>query len=244
MTVANDGLQDAGTLNIQADKIIIENGGQITAATANGAGGNIVLTSKVLGLTGNSNITTNARGPGDGGRITLNSDFIAAPLFQDNNISANAADGDGGRIDITTLGLLGIAAADEDLPTRNDITATSETGLSGTVAIQNFDIDPFQRLDDRPTPLTRSKLLTTTCLAATYRQGDKNRFTADNKRGGLPADPQAPFNMPLQTYTLPPTHSTAAEANSTASDPEPLPFEANGIYRLSDGRITLGRRCG
>ena len=152
IAVANDGLQDAGALSISADKIILKDGGQITGSTANGTGGDIYINSLALGLTGNSSITTNAGNQGDGGNITINSDFIAAPLFQDNDISANADKGNGGNVAINTLGLLGLAAAEEDSPTRNDITATSETGLSGTVAIQNFDIDSLPAPRRSPHP--------------------------------------------------------------------------------------------
>ncbi|NJM58854.1 MAG: filamentous hemagglutinin N-terminal domain-containing protein, partial [Synechococcales cyanobacterium RU_4_20] len=89
VTVQNDGPQDAGDIDITADQVILKNAAGITAATANGQGGNILLNVRQgVGLLGNSNISTSAKGPGNGGNITINTDFIAAGLINPGNTIA------------------------------------------------------------------------------------------------------------------------------------------------------------
>ncbi|MBD2309543.1 S-layer family protein [Chroococcidiopsis sp. FACHB-1243] len=103
VSVRNDGLGDAGKLQIEASSIELDNQGGITAATASGEGGNISLKSRNLQLQNGSNITTSAGGTGNGGNITIDTDTLAA--IQGSSITANAFTGRGGNIRITTKGV-------------------------------------------------------------------------------------------------------------------------------------------
>ena len=72
ITVRNDGTGDAGNLEIIADTIALENKGGITAAVKEGTGGRIALdvTESIL-LTGESQISSDNNGAGDGGEIAI-----------------------------------------------------------------------------------------------------------------------------------------------------------------------------
>ncbi len=103
IAVANRGIQDAGTLQIRANAIRLDNEGVLTADTTSGEGGNIVLDTQTLQLRGGSLISTEAGGTGNGGNIAINTETLA--LLEDSNITANAFEGQGGNIQIETQGL-------------------------------------------------------------------------------------------------------------------------------------------
>ena len=132
---------DAGTINIDSEAIIIQDGGEITVTNdGEGLGGNIFITSNTLTLDDGRIIanTTND----DNGNITLNiSDYIFllnGDGTLDNNggslalISANSQ-GDGGNLTIDTTALVAIPGQD------SDITADS-TGTEGASG-GNVDIN-------------------------------------------------------------------------------------------------------
>lgn len=287
VTVQNDGPQDAGDINITADQVILKSAASITAATANGRGGNILLNVRQgVGLLGNSNISTSAKGPGNGGNITINTDFIAAGLInpgntiatnpsspaqpsptrvrvnqpqarrpnpsqklnnrpggpnrQNNNISANAIDGNGGNINISVLALFGIDASDAELPRRNDITATSENGADGIVSIRNLELDPLKNFGAPENPLDIEALIGKSCISeAVRRRLRTGKFTVSNAIGGFLENPfELPLRSQISTYDLP-----SPNPETIASSLEPLPFEANSLRKLTNGTIVLGRRC-
>jgi len=71
ISVKNDGTGNPGTVNINADSIILKNGGEITASTNSGTGGNIAINTGTLQLE-NGLINASTSGSGDGGIITIN----------------------------------------------------------------------------------------------------------------------------------------------------------------------------
>ncbi len=128
ITVRNQGLGNAGNININAENINLDNG-NISATTLIGEGGNINLNAGDIRLENNSRISATAGGQGDGGNIFIRSDSLL--LKQQSEITADAFEGRGGRILINTDVLL----------VSNDsvITATSQVGIDGTVEIQTPD---------------------------------------------------------------------------------------------------------
>ena len=112
----------------------LDNASSISASTLSGEGGNIVLNTDNLELLNQSQITASAGGSGDGGNITIDSDTILG--IQNSDITANAVGGDGGNITITADAIIGFEERSRLTPF-NDITATSEFGLNGTVTVNS-----------------------------------------------------------------------------------------------------------
>ncbi|MUG95510.1 filamentous hemagglutinin N-terminal domain-containing protein [Scytonema sp. UIC 10036] len=184
VAVRNDGMGDAGNLEINADRVILTNQGTITAATQFGNGGNLLLNvQKTLLMGGNSKLSAEAREGGNGGNITLNAPFIVAVPKENSDIVANAVRGRGGNIQVTTQGLLGLKFRPQ-LTSENDITASSEFGIGGTVQINNIRVDPNIGLVELPAnAIDPSQQIATGCAGS---QG--SRFVATG-RGGIPENP-------------------------------------------------------
>ena len=138
--VAHDGTGDAGLLNINAQEIVLADEGSITAVTNSGEGGNINIVGNNLQLRRGSEIIATAGGVGNGGNLNLNLDTIVA--LENSDIVANAFEGNGGNIQINTEGIFGTEFRNELTP-ESDITASSEFGVSGIVAIARPEVDPF-----------------------------------------------------------------------------------------------------
>lgn len=159
-------LGKAGELNVTARSILLENQGKLTSETDTGQGGNITLQVRdLLLLRRNSQISTNAgktQAIGDGGNITINAPngFIVAKPQENSDITANAFTGSGGKVQINTTGIFGIAPRSrEDLVRQlgtndpikldpqnlftSDITAISQKTptLDGVVNINTPDVD-------------------------------------------------------------------------------------------------------
>ena len=147
---------DAGNINISAnDKIMMQNRAQIVGETSSGDGGNINLAiGNLLLMRHGSKISTTAgtaQAGGDGGNITINAEngFLVGPPGEDNDITANAFEGNGGNINITAQEIFGLKFRDSLTP-RSDITASSEFGLDGTVQLNTLGIDPNNGLTNLP----------------------------------------------------------------------------------------------
>ncbi len=156
VNVSATGTGVAGSLTINTQDITLDEG-TLTAETNAGDLGNITITNENNLLLGNnSQITTNAQGTATGGDITINSDIIAA--VNNSDITANAVEGAGGDITITAQ-LVGIEAREEESPNTNDITASSELGVDGTITIDNPKEDPLKSLLTVPSvPLDAARI--------------------------------------------------------------------------------------
>jgi filamentous hemagglutinin family protein len=146
VSVNNDGIGNAGTIEIKAEIISLNNRGQISATTNSGEGGNINLFLDNLELFNNSIISSTALGgTGNGGNIRISSELITSLNSQ---ITANAVGGEGGNINIKTKGFI----IDSD----SIISATSELGLDGLIEVQtNRDVSNlFNQTEINFTPET------------------------------------------------------------------------------------------
>ncbi|WP_414753502.1 filamentous hemagglutinin N-terminal domain-containing protein [Anabaena sp. CCY 9910] len=98
---------ESGNLSIKARSLKLDNQSQLIAQTTSGNGGNITLNlSAILRLRLNSQISTFA--DGNGGNIEINSPFIVATPNENNDIVANVFGGAGGRVTISTQKFLGL----------------------------------------------------------------------------------------------------------------------------------------
>lgn len=158
LSVSSNGAGNAGNIELTlTDKLKMQQG-SIRASTARADGGNINITGpNYLQLT-NSEITTSVNAQaGNGGNITLKSEFI---ILNHSRIFAQAVSGEGGNIDITTTGIYNLSSE----PLEQVINASSRFGIDGVVEISSPDQDVTENLVVLPaTFFDASKLLITQC---------------------------------------------------------------------------------
>ncbi|NER90062.1 hypothetical protein [Moorena sp. SIO3A2] len=174
VTVSSTGTGVAGTLDISADTIQLDNG-FLNAKTSAGDQGNITLSNaKLIVLRNNSEITTNARDTATGGNITITTDFLLTS--KGSKISANAILGRGGNITISAIGIFSDRSS--------KITASSQLGIDGSVTLNTPEVNPAQALDKLPVDVVdTSNQIITDCAA-----NSGNSFLVTGK-GGIPANP-------------------------------------------------------
>ena len=185
----SSGTGKAGDINVTADSISLDQG-SIVAETTSGQGGNIKLqVEDVLLLRHGSLISTNAgtaQAGGDGGNITIDTTFIVAVPEENSDITANAYEGNGGRVNITAQGIFGIEFR-EDLTPLSDITASSDLGVNGVVEIDRPAVDPSRGLTTLPTDIVDpTGLIDRRCQIES--SSATSQFTITG-RGGLPPNP-------------------------------------------------------
>ena len=227
VSVRNQGIGSGGNISIAADNIQLSQDSRITAETFSGLGGDIILTSQFLSLRKASNITANAGSQGNGGNIKINSPIIVG--LENSDIIANAFQGKGGAIEITTDGLLGLKYRDRLTP-NNDITASSEFGINGTVQVNSLGIDPSSglvKLDGDVVDSSRS--IAKGCAA---NQG--NSFVSTG-RGGIPQAPKNKSARPWNDLRAATISTPVAQIQSL----KPQIVEATHIQINLDGTIAL-----
>ena len=234
-----EGSGNAGTIDITADNITLSDRGGITALSSAGEGGNINLqVDDVLSLRGNSEISATAGEldtPGNGGNVTIDSQFIVAFPDGNNDITANAFSGAGGNITIATEGIFGIQERPNN-PLTNDITASSEAGISGNITITTPDINPVQGTTELSTNVVEPGETTQQVCQANREAAAKNGLTISGK-GGIVPDPALPLNSLNVTVN--------GEINPTSTIPAPIETSqgkiqpARGIKVTESGKIIL-----
>ncbi|MBD2577567.1 filamentous hemagglutinin N-terminal domain-containing protein [Oscillatoria sp. FACHB-1406] len=233
ITVNGTGTGLAGDLDITANSIFLNQQGNLLARTVSGEGGNIRLrvADNVL-LRFNSNILTEALGPGNGGNITIDAGgFVLAVLPENSDVAATAIQGRGGNIFVTAKGVIGFSLPERLVRTpESDISAASELGIDGVTTINTRDVPSGVQLPDRVgTPTINSG-----CQAARNSQPDatgRSQFFVTG-RGGLP--PQPTDVLSATSVEIP--WVTLEEENRTADNEVK---EAKGWVQLADGRVFL-----
>jgi filamentous hemagglutinin family protein len=277
LSLANDGIVtasnffgegDAGNIDIDVRSLNLD-AGAIFAQSTSGDGGDIRLqASKSVRLRNGSAISTSAgtqQQPGDGGNITIDSPLVIANSNGNNDITANAFRGRGGRIEINAQSIIGLTPRNfqelqsllgTDTPTAadflnalnnsptNDVAAISLTNpsLGGTVSFNAADIDPSRDIVELPEGLVDASGL----VASGCPSGAENRFTVTG-RGGLPPAPGDKLSPDAlltdwATLTTPETGNRAAVETTlpeaTHTTPTPL-VEATSWQFDRDGAIIL-----
>ncbi|MEA5549926.1 S-layer family protein [Anabaena cylindrica UHCC 0172] len=240
ISVSNTGGGDSGNLLINANRIKLEQGGSLVSEVSAGDRGNISLNTDLLLMRYGSKISTNATGTATGGNISINAPIIAG--FENSDITANAITGTGGNIQITTQGIFGLEFRDQ-LTDENDITASSQFGVSGTVDINNIGIDPNSGLIELPANLVDSSQQ----VAAGCADTSGSSFIATG-RGGIPQNPNQQVGSDVYDGLRQGTWSdirdiSAYRGNSAvkAQIPKSTPslISATSWYRNAEGKIEL-----
>ncbi len=231
--VDHQSVGNAGTMEINAGSIRLNTGGKITAATAEGEGGNIFIQANDLIMRGGSSIVTNAGGSGNGGNIIINSPILVG--LENSDITANANKGNGGNIEISTQGIFGLQFRSQLTP-ENDITASSKFGVNGTVVINVVGIDPNSSLVELPANvIDSSQQITSGC------QGNQSGRFVVTGRGGLPQNPnqQIISDRPwhdLRDVSVNRNHNFVTSPIPPSS---PVLVQATGWHRNQEGKIEL-----
>jgi filamentous hemagglutinin family protein len=256
----------AGSLEVVAESVRLDNKGQITAATASGQGGDIILRlQNFLLLRRNSTISTtagSAQAGGDGGNITIDTPFIVAAPNENSDITANAFTGRGGKVQITAQGIFGLrslnrqelqallnAERSRDLDSgrlsSNDITAISQDNpsFSGQIITNTPDTDPTQALVQLPVDIVDVTGLINQNLCVAATQGSEFTVTG---RGGLPPSPYEAINpdaswedwrMVRQEVVSDKTESARNEGQDGKESTNII--EAQGWVRSTNGTVIL-----
>jgi filamentous hemagglutinin family protein len=229
VSVRNDGPGTSGSLQINAGTTFLNNQGSLTANAQSGEGGNIALRGNALVLRQNSLINATAGGTGNGGNITINAPVIAG--FENSDIIANAVQGNGGNIQITTQGIFGLEFRPQLTP-ENDITASSQFGVNGTVEINEFSLDPDTGIVELPAGLAdTSDQIAQGCAT----DGDSS-FIATG-RGGIPPSPNERLSSDL---TWGDTRDLSEFLGAAPSGPAPagsVPAQPPGLTEINAWRI-------
>ncbi|MBW4532515.1 MAG: hypothetical protein KME09_01115 [Pleurocapsa minor HA4230-MV1] len=231
VSVQNQGIGNAGNLEINADSISLDNGGEISASTLSGEGGNINLDTESLKLFGQSNITASAQGQGNGGNITIDTDTMVG--LENSDITANAVAGNGGNITIDSNYIFGLESR-QSLTPFNDITASSELGIDGTVIISSPENNVGEEIiivgrEDRS--INERDLISKNCTGYNERRVRVQDL-------GSPIAPN-PYDF-AESEGLPQMENYQSEIKGSPSAQQDEPIvEANTVKRMSDGRIFL-----
>ncbi|OUC11810.1 MAG: filamentous hemagglutinin [Alkalinema sp. CACIAM 70d] len=234
VSVTNPGTGNGGTISIAANILNLDRQGSLAAATKSGEGGNISLQIRdLLLMRRGSFISTTAGGTGNGGDIILNTPIIVG--LENSDIIANAFQGRGGNIHITTQNILGLKFRDRLTP-ENDITASSEFGLSGNVQVNTIGVDPNAGLTELPVNVADpSQKIATGCSST---QG--SQFVATG-RGGVPQNPNQQVMSDRTWNDLRDLSAYRGQSSTVAAspaDPSTL-VQASGFQHNADGTISL-----
>ena len=239
LRVDSIGSGNAGDLEVQANSIKLD-GGSIIGETRFGSGGNLNLNIKNnITLVNNSLISGQAFEDSDGGNLDIGAQFVVAFPEQNNDIIASAELGQGGNINITAESLFGL----EERPLNdvtNDINASSDFGLDGSVSIFTPDINTVKTDVQLPNTLIKSEQTVEQSCRSTDTRENPRGLTFKGK-GGVPDLPTKPFNSdtllvdePI-TSTLQTQNPNIKPIKTSIGDIYP----ARGVIKTVDGKIIL-----
>jgi large exoprotein involved in heme utilization and adhesion len=223
------------------------NQGRITAETRLGTGeggANVSLQlAEDLLMNNESRISATAFDAANGGNVTINTRFIIAfpPKGPEgSDIIANAFLGNGGRVNVTAQSLFGIDFRKRLTPF-NDITASSEFGNQGVVAINILGVDPARGLGNLPAEPGVPEP-----LEGCQPRGRRGTGSFVNTgRGGLSPNPTEPLGSnevwrDVQIPTQLTENSAHAEMPSTSPTRNPGTIvEAQGWIINEKGNVEL-----
>jgi large exoprotein involved in heme utilization and adhesion len=226
---------NSGTIQLEAGTLTLNNG-TISTETASTVGGNINLNVRnILFLRNGSQISARvgAQGTGgDGGNIAIDANLIVAVPGENNDITANAFEGQGGNINIASQGIFGLQ---EQTATpgnnTNDIDASSALGIDGTVNITTPEVDPTAGVIELPLILVDADTLIAqdVCAIEDGKIAGGSSFVVTG-RGGLPPSADDPL---VNSYRIVEWATRWSDRNAREENPsnDNLPTES----RLFDG---------
>ncbi|MGK7937364.1 MAG: filamentous hemagglutinin, partial [Xenococcaceae cyanobacterium] len=178
-----------GNLTLNADSLILDSEASISASTTadRGQGGNIgLIINDTLQMRARSLISARADNGANGGNVNIDAELIMAAPNQNNDIIASAMEqGVGGNINITAEGVFGLEERSSTPANEtNDIDASSEFGLDGTVFNLTEAIEP-------PKIVELQTLGLNACSSSGESESSSFELTG---KGGVPPQLTAPLN--------------------------------------------------
>ena len=230
-----------GDLTLNADSMTLENEASVSASTIaeSGQGGIVTLNiDDSLIMRDRSLISARADSGASGGNIEIDADFVIAQPNQNNDIIAAAAEGTGGDINVTTNAIFGLESRSSTPPNNtNDIDASSEFGLDGTVEINELNVNPTEALEELPV-----EVIDVTGLVAQNlcRQGQGSEFVVTGKGGTAPSPTQARDGSVSEVDLVKPVpFSEVAATQAPAREESSEIIEAQGWVVNDRGMVEL-----
>ncbi len=227
---------DAGNITLNTQQLNGDRGLVIAESQVSG-GGNIQINSDNLALNNESLLSTSVKDSnGGGGDITItNSNLILARNNSD--LRANAVEGPGGNINITSKLLF--------TDFNSDIDASSRFGLDGTIKIES----PESEKQLAPGVLPETIVDPTGLITAACPISEENTFTYTGN-GGIPQNPDSNQtisstweDMRANIDPVTPRTSQGLEATkgpvSSSEQPTTPSGEAGALIKLADGSFEL-----
>jgi filamentous hemagglutinin family protein len=191
ISATSSGRGNAGNITVNAGNQFTMMNSSVTTEAHQSSGGAIKITTNSGGGVDLINSTISASvldGTGGGGSVNIDPQFV---VLQNSQILAQAVQGPGGNILITTNLLLPDSAS--------VISASSQFGQQGTISIQS----PISPASGKIIPLSQKPLIETSLLSqrcAALAGGNLSSFTVAG-RDSLPAEPGGWLSSPLALAT-------------------------------------------
>ena len=182
ISASSTGQADAGNISINAGKIFEARNSSVTTKSEHAGGGNVAINATDRFRLVNSQV--NASAFINGGNISIDPNLV---VLQNSQILAQAIQGNGGNITITTPLFLADSSS--------LVSASSQFGLNGTVTIQSPTSNLSGSLGTLSTKPNQAQSLVTQRCAA-LANGQASSFVVAG-REQLPADPGGWLSSPL-----------------------------------------------
>ena len=257
INASSSGTGNGGSIFVKADTLSLDDGKifaanipseSLTENSAPRVGGNITLEiAENLSLRNESLISVEAGSNATGGLVGIEAGFVIAFPSQSqsngNNIAASAEQGQGGNIKIIAESIFNLKEREDiDGNGANDIDASSDFGLDGTISITTPGINPVRGATELPnTPVEPEKTTAQACRSD-LESGATNGLTVKGK-GGIPPAPDLPLNS--QTIIVNGQDVTTETNQAQYQEIKPIPtskgdiIPAQGVVVTEDGRVIL-----
>jgi large exoprotein involved in heme utilization and adhesion len=227
VSASSTGPGNTGNIQIDAGNQFAMTNSTVTTQASQASGGTIKITTTPSGTVQLTNSTISASvldGTGGGGSVNIDPQFV---ILQNSQILAQATQGPGGNIFITTNLLLPDAYS--------TISASSQFGVNGTVTIQSPNAPGSGQIQPLgKTPLLATSLLNQRCAA--LAGGEFSSFTVAG-RDSLPTEPGSWLASPLTTLNAGMGVGAKAEGVKLEGLSASAGQVASGQWRVGDAPI-------
>ena len=234
LSAANLGIGDAGNVRLLIEDRLTSRDGTISTASFIGSGGSVDIMSRGIVLLGDSDITTAIeQGIGtSSGSISIDGKFIIA--FDDSDFIASTTNGAGGNITFNDTAIF----IDTQQLSRSEanvetLDRNNRVDIAASGQASQVEVgSPIESANDLPV----DNSLATENIVARSCIDRRGRATGSLTVSGSAGTPQQPDEA--QSVYATGTVRTALESSTAFTFQEP-----EDVYQLADGRLVLSRSC-